>query len=309
MVAIKEKEHNQIHVLVVEDDYDDFYLVRDLITRDEKRNYQVANCDSLQACHEYLEREAPHIILLDLGLRDSSGLDTLQLLLSSNISVPVIVLTGTHDEALGELAIKAGAEDYLPKGEVSATLLSRAISYAIERHTLISILKQKAHEDALTGLPNRLALFDRMEFLIGNAERGPVSLAVAIIDLDGFKDINDTLGHHAGDELLRHVARNIKEAMRISDIAARYGGDEFVLVLTNYNSRRELLETLERKLSAIRQPLTIHHTNSHSQVKVGASIGVVEWSTGQTAQQMINRADEAMYQSKKQGKNQITLAD
>ncbi|ARU55539.1 response regulator receiver-modulated signal transduction diguanylate cyclase [Oleiphilus messinensis] len=306
--ADNQGEARVINVLMVEDDYDDFYLIREILKQNSKRQYRLSRALTLEDCVSQVQSTPPDIILLDLGLQDSSGLATLEKLLKSGIQQPVIVLTGVNDEELGENAIKIGAEDYLPKEEVSKTLLSRSINYGIERHRLTAELQQKASEDALTGLPNRSALFERIEVLISNTDRAETKLAIALLDLDGFKEVNDTLGHQTGDDLLRQIAARLRKSLRRSDMAARYGGDEFVLVFTNYHSESELMEVVQRKLNILTQPIRLYVNGEVQEVTIGASVGLAEWRASMTAQQIVNNADDAMYASKKNGKNQVTMA-
>lgn len=297
---------DSVDVIIIEDDDDDVYLVKEMLSRDEERKYTFTHCSNLQESCSILSQAKPDIVLLDLGLSDSYGLATLTALKEHLRETPVIVLTGINDDKLGQEAIKLGAEDYLPKAEVSTTLLSRAITYAIERHRLVQEVHQKASQDALTGLPNRWALFDRLDVLIDAAERNNAKLAVALMDLDGFKQVNDTLGHRLGDKLLQEVASRLTRDSRRSDMIARYGGDEFVMLLTNYGKKEDLIEVLNKKISAISEPILLKGTDETCKQRVGASIGVVEWTSSVNAQQLINCADRAMYHSKRCGKNRVT---
>ncbi len=301
-------EKEILSVLVAEDDQDDFYLVQKMLSHDFRRNYRILQCTSLQSCLRDIGEFKPDVLLLDLGLTDSQGLNTLNAIVKAIQTVPIIVFTGVNDEELGEQAIKAGAEDYLPKGDTSAALLNRAISYAIERHRLMFALHKEAICDALTGLPNRTAFYDRLEVLIENSSRNQTHLAVALLDLDGFKEVNDELGHRAGDDLLCQVASRLQQKLRGSDMAARYGGDEFVMLLTNFHGQDELVEVLQRKLNIINQPYRIYAQAKVQEVVIGVSIGVVSWQPGMTLQQLINQADKAMYDSKNAGRNRITAA-
>lgn len=298
-----------INVLIVEDDIDDFYLVRQILSRDRIRKYDIAHCDSLQQSIDFLERTKVDVVLLDLGLGETSGLKTLQLMIKEiQLATPIVVLTGSSDEEVGDRAIKAGADDYLPKAEVTTSLLSRAIRYAIERHFLLRQFQQRATTDALTLLPNRSALMERIENLIHDASRNDSKFAVAMLDLDGFKGINDDLGHLAGDEVLKAIAKRMQLKLRCSDMAARLGGDEFVILLTNYHSEKELLEVVKKKQAVIGRPIEFEHEGACRTETVGISVGVAQWQEGMTSMQLIAMADAAMYESKHGGKNIITLA-
>lgn len=296
------------HLLVVEDDPDDFYLVKEILGRDSHNAYTLRQANSLEQAREVIAEETFDLILLDLGLQDSEGLSTLKSLLETDTSIPVIVMTGIDDERLGEEAIKLGAEDYVPKNIVSTTLLGRSIAYSIERHHLLMEIQQKAELDPLTGLLNRSALYQKLNTLIEQSRREQLPLALLMLDLDKFKEINDCFGHIAGDQLLVQVAERLTGNLRRSDAAARYGGDEFVVLITNYHSFDDLKLVLERKREILIQPYSIQTDDYMHQLDVGVSIGVKEWQPSMSVDQLFHQADMAMYQSKQRGPNNTTFA-
>lgn len=297
-----------VNVLMVEDDPDDFYLLSRLLQSDRKRHYVISHATNLVECLEAIRLKKFDILLLDLCLTDSQGMSTLETVIKSGISLPTIVLTGIDNQDLGEEAIKLGAEDYLPKSEVSPFMMSRAVNFAIERHRLLNELRRQATQDPLTNLYNRAALFEKLNFLIDHMERNNTHLAAAMVDLDGFKAINDTMGHRVGDDVIMQAANRLRQGLRRSDIAARYGGDEFVLLLTNYQSTTDVLEAVTRKHQVLCQPMTVYHKGKYHRVKVGASVGVAEWHHGMTASELLSKADQAMYDTKHSGKNAICLS-
>ncbi len=164
-----------------------------------------------------------------------------------------------------------------------------------------------AHYDALTGLPNRVLLADRLHQSMANANRSEQPLAVAFLDLDGFKDINDTYGHEIGDQLLIIVAARMKESLRTVDTIARLGGDEFVVVLNALTDTKTSAPMLDRLLAAAAQPVHIEGLVLH----VTASIGVTFYPQAERvdADQLVRQADQAMYQAKLAGKNRYHLFD
>lgn len=296
-----------IKVLVIDDDPDDFYLVNDMLSRSRWKAFEVKHCDSLESAGQLLERAAVDIVLLDLGLGSLQGLRTLEAFASLGHQVPAVVFTGVNDEKLGEQAIKMGAEDYLPKSEASSALLSRTITYAIERYALVEQLERRANEDALTGLANRHALFKQTEVLINNLERNGLPLAVALLDLDDFKEVNDRWGHSAGDEVIIAFAQRLKDNLRSSDMVARIGGDEFVWVLTNYKSTQSLQEVLEKKISSLMRPVELDEYPDAPENLIKVSVGVAEWQPGLGLKELLIRADKAMYRSKKSGDHCIEI--
>lgn len=161
-------------------------------------------------------------------------------------------------------------------------------------------LEYIGHHDALTGLPNRILLADRMQQAIAHAKREKELLVVCYLDLDGFKPINDTMGHKAGDLVLIEIARRISETLRGEDTVARLGGDEFVILLLGLNKIEEYMATLDRLLIAISNPLLINNQSC----TVGASIGVSIFPNNSKDQDtLLRQADQAMYAAKQSGKN------
>jgi len=167
-------------------------------------------------------------------------------------------------------------------------------------------LKHLAFYDALTDLPNRTLLMERLEQKIVNCERQKCSLAVMFLDLDGFKLINDTFGHNVGDELLKITSKRLLDLVRRSDIVARLGGDEFVFVLNAPKVKDEALLVAERIISAINEPVEL----SDSALEIGASIGISMFpDDGITSTDLIKKADKAMYVSKASGRNSVHFFD
>ncbi len=168
-------------------------------------------------------------------------------------------------------------------------------------------LEHIAHFDALTNLPNRVLLADRMHQAMVQAQRRGQTLAVAYLDLDGFKGINDTYGHDAGDQLLVAVSHAVKQAMREGDTLARIGGDEFVAVLADLTDATDCENTLTRLLAAAAQPMPF----GDFQLQVSASLGVTFFPQADPvdADQLMRQADQAMYQAKLSGKNRYHVFD
>jgi diguanylate cyclase (GGDEF)-like protein/PAS domain S-box-containing protein len=174
---------------------------------------------------------------------------------------------------------------------------------------MVDITQSKAHEarmeraalhDALTGLPNRLLLGDRLRQAIAAAERSGHVFALAYLDLNGFKQINDSHGHDAGDEVLKAVAARLQAGLRASDTVARLGGDEFVVLLTPALAPADAEPVLDRLLDALAQPITLSNGQA---VAVGSSLGLAHFpSHGRTPDALMRHADEAMYANKRAGR-------
>jgi diguanylate cyclase (GGDEF)-like protein/hemerythrin-like metal-binding protein/PAS domain S-box-containing protein len=168
-------------------------------------------------------------------------------------------------------------------------------------------LEYIAHYDALTGLPNRLLLSDRIHQALAQTNRHKQSLTVAYLDLDGFKAINDTYGHDKGDKLLTLLAERMRHTLRDGDTIARLGGDEFVIVLLDLKNHEDCVPMLKRLLNACSQEVIIDTIEMH----VSASLGVAFFDAGDEtdADQLLRQADQAMYQAKLSGKNRYYIFD
>ena len=175
--------------------------------------------------------------------------------------------------------------------------LMSSVSQLMQRHHL---LEDAVHHDALTGLPNRRLLHDRLAQAILRSNRSGRLLAVCYLDLDGFKGVNDTLGHDAGDEVLRIVAGRLNHVLRGNDTVARLGGDEFVLLLEDLEGDADTSQLLQRLLHDVAQPILTHGAAA----SVTASIGVTLYPLDKGEPGLLlTHADEAMYVAKNSGKS------
>jgi diguanylate cyclase (GGDEF)-like protein len=157
-----------------------------------------------------------------------------------------------------------------------------------------------AYHDALTGLPNRTLFRDRFTVALVHANRNQQSLAIIFIDLDQFKSVNDTFGHDAGDLLLKNVALRLAGSLRASDTVSRLGGDEFIVMLPDIAAKEEATEVVQRILHSFVKPFTLHI----GELLITSSMGISLYPfDGDNLETLIKNADAAMYQSKKQGKN------
>ena len=166
-------------------------------------------------------------------------------------------------------------------------------------------LQRLAHNDPLTGLPNRRLFFDRLEHAISKADRSDKLVGLLYVDLDHFKDINDSHGHAVGDEVLRSVARLLVSITRNGDTVARLGGDEFVILFDEVEDRTVLLGIAHKLLNLLQNRLLISGEN----LQVCASVGISLYpDDGSDAQTLVQNADKAMYRSKHDGRNRISMA-
>ncbi len=189
----------------------------------------------------------------------------------------------------------------LSEGEIGGERFMLAVIRDItERKLFEQQLVQQATYDALTGLPNRNLILDRLQQAIASKERQPLQLAVMLLDLDKFKTVNDTLGHSGGNILLREMARRLSEVVRSSDTVGRLYGDEFVIILNNVEDRSCVLRVIRSLEQAFEQPFSIDDTH----LLLTFSLGIAFFpADGSHAEELLNKADTAMYQSKGSGRN------
>ena len=419
-----------VTVLLVEDNLGDARLLREMLRDPAPAGYDVRGAETLKAASQYLAGSAADIVLLDLGLPDADGLESLQTIRAAAPRVPVVVLTGRDDEDLAVQALNEGAQDYLVKGQIDARGLRRALRYAMERRgmedalfiekeraevTLNSIgdavirydesgrvtfvnsaaetmtewsateaagrpvtevihllddkplprperpggasradrvaqlqadcvlvrrsgtevpiagsvaqiwdragrangevmvfrdasaaraqaeeMSHSARHDFLTGLPNRMFFEDRLTSAIAIAPRHRKKVAVLFIDLDGFKHVNDSLGHSMGDKLLQSVARRLLECVRGSDTVSRQGGDEFTVLLSEIELPQDAAISARRMLAAIAEP----HVIDEHELSITGSVGISIYpDDGEDGRLLIQNADTAMYRSKEIGRH------
>jgi diguanylate cyclase (GGDEF)-like protein len=218
--------------------------------------------------------------------------------------VPIIVLSDQPDAEIGLAAVKAGAQDYLLKSELNPALLARAVRYAIERKRSEVELAHQALHDPLTGLPNRALFGDRLTVALDRSRRNGAPLAVLFLDVDSFKQINDSMGHATGDLLLTVLAGRFKEMLRPMDTVARFGGDEFTFLFEELESERQALVIAERIRRSASRPLAVED----GEVSAAVSIGIAMVADPAVApEQVIRDADAAMYRAKEHGGARLQL--
>ena len=285
--------------LLIEDNPGDARLLKELLAEEPAAPFRLICVDRLQRGLELLSTEKIDVLLLDLSLPDSHGLETFAKAYAHAPKVPIIVLTGNDDHALALLAVKAGAQDFLFKGKLDRELLIRSMQYSIERKRYQEQLEHQANYDVLTGLPNRNLLQDRLKRAVF-AQRNARPIAVVFIDLDHFKFINDSLGHTQGDKLLAIIAERLASIVREGDTVARLGGDEFVLVLNDQNKEDVIFRAMQRVLNKVSEPMTIDGQELYITCSAGVSLYPADAPDVET---LLKNADVAMYRAKEHGRN------
>ena len=292
-------------VLVVQDSE----TVREVLLRQlGDRGYRVAGAPDGEAALELVAAHPPDAILLDRELPGLSGMEVLDRLRADDdlAAVPVIMLTHATDRELLLEALRRGAHDYLQKpfdpAELDARVMAALRVKALHDALLEANrrLAEQALTDELTGLANRRHGAHELVRAVALATRHDHLLALARVDVDHFKAINDTHGHEAGDKVLAEVAQRLAGAVRGGDELARWGGDEFVAILPD-TDRDGAVRAAERMRCAVAaSPIPI----GDAEVAVTISVGWAPWS-GDTADDLLVRADRALYKAKDAGRDAV----
>ena len=295
-----------LRVLLVEDDLGDAHITRELLEREGSGTIALDHVTNLRDAIDSISASRPYAVLLDLSLPDSAPTATLQSVLNCGTDFPVIVLTGDDDTRSAEQAVRGGAQDYLLKGDFSGKALERTIRYSVERHRVRSEIEHLALHDPLTDLPNRATFHDRLEQLVTVGKRSAARFAVHFVDLDHFKNVNDSLGHAVGDAVLISAAQRLRSLLRNSDTVARLGGDEFAVLQTNVESKAQVA-ILAAKIVAAFQPPFIE--DGHD-IQIGATVGSSTFiDDADKADELLRKADSALYAAKNSGRGCYRLFD
>ncbi len=201
--------------------------------------------------------------------------------------------------------VKKGlAQEWTPDEIKLAQALGTHLYMAVMQRRVEDMIRHQASHDRLTGLPNRLLFDERLSLALAYAHQRGEMLAVMFLDLDRFKVVNDTLGHAIGDQLLQKVAHRIAECLKKSDTIARWGGDEFTLILPQISSANDAITIATRVIKAIQDPFKCGDQEFHVTTSIGIALAPYD---GEDAETLLKNADTAMYRAKQQGKNSSQL--
>ncbi len=291
-------------LLVVEDDPDAREILGELL----QDRYEVTSAGDGETAIEMANRLAPDLVLLDLFLPGLDGFATLSRLRRDKrtADLPVIFLSAQGDADTKSQGLSLGAQDYLAKPFSAQELIAR-VERTLHQTAQREHFRALAETDALTGLPNFRSFRARLEEEVRRAERYKGALACAMMDLDGLKQINDALGHGAGNRAIQAFGDAIRMELRETDFAARYGGDEFVVLFPQTTAAQTQLfaERLRRRLQ---------RASVETGIPVRTSIGVASLDGGsaklepaEAADDLLKRADEALYSAKRSGRDRVEL--
>ncbi|MCC5795298.1 MAG: EAL domain-containing protein [Chromatiales bacterium] len=289
-------------LLLVEDNKDDADFLMASLRRCPHPGapVEIEHVMTLARAGEALQEGGYEVVLLDLHLPDGSGMTCVDTIQSLDPALPIVVLSGQDDEDFAVSILNKGVQDYLVKWEGQGRSILRSIRYAIERKRSELHLNYLAQYDPITGIPNRQYFNDQLKRATARARREGRKVALCFLDLDGFKLINDTLGHDAGDALLREIAQRLRSSVRAGDVIARLGGDEFAVLLEGLDGPREAEIITKALLRLIAEPCQL----AGRQITVTTSIGITMYPNDHSDTMMLMKnADIAMYRAKEKGRN------
>lgn len=255
------------------------------------------------------------VAVIDYRLPDMSGLELAEELTAKNPDLRVLLMTG-HASMQSAIDSVGRVDEYLVKPVQPPTLI-RSVRNALERHALAAenrnlverlqrLTSYQALYDQLTGLPNRVLLTDHLQDLLGPVHHG-TRVSLLFVDLDGFKLVNDSLGHTVGDQLLRQVAERIEEGRGPSETVARFGGDKFVVVRAETSSVEDATAAAQQLLDRLAEPFSVGGVEHRVAASIGVAVAVA--GDGTSPEDLVRNADTAMYRAKSQGRAQWVLYD
>lgn len=300
------KDPKSRQILVIDEDPDSMALIQEPLRWE---GYEVKGLSSVREANEALNYWKPQLILIDPDLKDHDGVDFIANISNSPSKTSVLVTSKNSNTEYIIQMLDAGASDYIMKPFVPLEFLARVRTHLRIRdlqEELIATnekLKELVDIDDLTGLYNMRSLYSRLEFEIERARRFDRSVCVVMMDMDHFKSVNDGHDHLFGSFVIAEVGKVIKSTTRNIDIPARYGGDEFLIVLseTPVNGARMFCERLRKAIE------TSTFTNGVDSIKLTISIGFAMTNSSEqiSAKDLVRRADMALYEAKRSGRNQV----
>ncbi len=290
-----------LRILLIEDSVGDAILIERAIKRAMPQDYTLRTETTLAASLKCLSEEDFDIALLDRSLPDAEGYDGLHSIQALSPRMPVVFLTAYQDEETAYQAIRQGAQDYIFKDRLDEDVIRRAVRYAVLRKEFEETLVRRANYDLLTGLANRSLFESRLELALARQKRIGGNLSVMFIDVDRFKQVNDTHGHLVGDRLLKEIASGMQKIFRPYDTLARFGGDEFAVLLEGLPKIQDTEIIAQKIVNLFEDGLQV----GTIEIDCGISVGIMTCDATQdyNIEDIMRLADKAMYAAKSQRGN------
>jgi len=285
------------NIIIADDDPSILLLLRHILTGD---NYDVTEArsgmEAIELCREY----SYDLAIFDLVMPDVDGISACkEITFQISNPPPVLIITSLDDDASVSRAFEAGAIDYITK-PINWSVFKQRVRRIVESERNRQKVKRLEFHDALTGLPNRTLLLDRLESATLRAQRNQTMLALLMVDIDNLKLINETLGHHNGDKVILSVAHRLQKTIRNTDTLSRSGGDEFNLIIENIQQLEDVGLMAAKFSRAIEHSMTILDQDIHIKASIGISIYPQD---GHDIGSLLSNADSALYRAKDQGGN------
>jgi diguanylate cyclase (GGDEF)-like protein len=289
-----------IRLLLIEDSEEDYRRTCALLDAARHVTFAIEWARSAKDALMRLGAGAYDVCLVDQNLPGGEELEFVRAAHDRGFRTPTIMLTGCSTLEFDFEAMALGVSEFLDKSRIDAPLLERTIHCALARHRQAERLNRLAQYDELTGLANRSLFQDRLGRALAWARRNDRLVAVMVLDLNGFKAVNDRLGHSAGDRLLNIMAKRLAKRLRETDTVARLGGDEFALLIENLAEPEHAALVARKLLDAVAPAVEL----DEQQVSVTASLGVALYpADGRDPAELVRQADRAMYRAKTEGGN------
>lgn len=297
------KNNKQYKVMVVEDVMQTRNDVKKILQNLQFRVFTAAHGE--EAMNYFADNPDIKLVVSDYGMPVKDGLAVLKELREQKDKneLGVIMMTSANENVSGAVFLKNGANDFIAKPFLKEELICR-VNNTIENMENINKIANFANKDFLTGLFNRRYFYDDMQEYLASLEENPMPYAVAVIDVDGLKNINDKYGQDSGDKILKLLAKKLIDDTKSSDIAARFGGGEFCVLLKNVSQEDAVKFFVGLRASIAANPINIKNES----VKISVSIGVTFGKSDYNVDEILELADEALYRAKQNGRNRVEIA-
>ena len=296
------KNNKQYKVMVVEDVMQTRNDVKKILQNLQFQVFTAAHGE--EAMNYFADNPDIKLVVSDYGMPVKDGLAVLKELREQKDKneLGVIMMTSANENVSGAVFLKNGANDFIAKPFLKEELICR-VNNTIENMENINKIANFANKDFLTGLFNRRYFYDDMQGYLASLEENPMPYAVAVIDVDGLKNINDKYGQDSGDKILKLLAKKLIDDTKSSDIAARFGGGEFCVLLKNVSQEDAVKFFVGLRAAIAANPINIKNES----VKISVSIGVTFGKSDYSVDEILELADEALYRAKENGKNRVEL--
>ena len=297
------KNNKQYKVMVVEDVMQTRNDVKKILQNLQFQVFTAAHGE--EAMNYFADNPDIKLVVSDYGMPVKDGLAVLKELREQKDKneLGVIMMTSANENVSGAVFLKNGANDFIAKPFLKEELICR-VNNTIENMENINKIANFANKDFLTGLFNRRYFYDDMQEYLASLEENPMPYAVAVIDVDGLKNINDKYGQDSGDKILKLLAKKLIDDTKSSDIAARFGGGEFCVLLKNVSQEDAVKFFVGLRAAIAANPINIKNES----VKISVSIGVTFGKSDYNVDEILELADEALYRAKQNGRNRVEIA-